>query len=193
VFSSDLFVSYEINNASSTNSVTTNAPSSISTGNLLIAVFNTTAGSALSLTVPSGWTLVNTTVNRFFAHKVASGSEPANYTFTTSSNFTAATCAIMNFSSAAIDVFGTTSAAGTNPTAPSITLAQDNSLVLCVVASNATSNSVSVSGFTEIYERTAASAQDVSSKSFNSGATGTVATTASSSGSRASLIGLKPN
>jgi hypothetical protein len=187
------FVSYAINNATGVSSVTTNAPTNISTGNLLIAVFNCNSGAARTLTAPSGWTVVNTTANRFFAHKVATSSEPADYTFTTSGSFSTATCAIMNFSNAAIDVFGSTSNAGTNPSAPSITLAEDDSLVLCAVTSNTATNNVSVSGFTEIYERTASSAQDVSSKSYNSGATGTVATTASASGSRASLIGLKPN
>lgn len=187
------FVSYDIfATTSSATSFTVNAPTSISSGNLLIAVANFNAGSAATLTAPSGWTVVNTTANRFFAHKVATGSEPSSYTFTTSVS-AAGTVAVMNFSGAAIDVFGTTSAASTNPTAPSITLAQNNSLVLCAVTANASNNSVSVTGFTQIYERTAGSAQDISSKSFNSGATGTVATTATASGSRASLIGLKPN
>lgn len=191
---SPTLVSYVLTNTGNGSNITVNAPTNISTGNLLIAFFNCSSGSTLSLTVPSGWTLVNTTVNRFFAYKVATSSEPSNYTFQTQpTTFTVATCAIMNFTNAAIDVFGTTSAAGSNPTAPSITLAQNNSLVLCAVSANSNNNSVSVSGFTEIYERTSASAQDVSSKTFNSGATGTVATTASSTGSRASLIGIKPD
>jgi hypothetical protein len=187
------FVSYAINNATGVSSVTTNAPTNISTGNLLIAVFNANSGASRTLTAPSGWTVVNTTANRFFAHKVATSSEPADYTFTTSGSFSTATCAIMNFSNADIDVFGATSASGSSPSAPSITLAQNNSLVLCVVTVNTTSSNTSVSGFTQIYERTTASAQDVSSKSFNSGATGNVATSTSPVSARSSLIGLKPN
>lgn len=190
---SPTFVSYDIfATTSGVTSLTVNAPTNISAGNLLLAVVNLNAGAARTLTAPTGWTVVTTTSNRFFAHAVATSSEPSSYTFNLSGS-AAGTVAVMNFSSAAIDVFGSTSAASTNPTAPSITLTENNSLVLCVVTANTSSNSVSVTGFTEIYERTAGSAQDVSSKSFNSGATGTVATTATASGSRASLVGLKPN
>lgn len=70
-----------------TAAITCNAPATITAGNLLIAVSIHTTSSA-TYTPPAGWTQVNRLsasngVATFFT-KVATGSEPANYTFTAS-------------------------------------------------------------------------------------------------------------
>ena len=185
-------VSSELTNAGSATSITVNKPSDVVEGNLLFAVINCNAGGR-TLTVPSGWTLVNTTVNRFFAYKTADGSEPSSYTFTFSSSVSSSTGGIVNLSPCNVDVVGTTSASGVNATAPGITVTSDNSLVLLIVTANTTSNTVATpTDWTLVYIRTLSSAQAVFSRSYNAGATGDIATTSSASGTRASLVSFAP-
>lgn len=132
--------SNETSNGSST--VTVNKPTGVVSGNLLIAIM---AGGASSITWTgdTGWTEVadqNASPNLRVAYKVAGSSEPASYTFTTSSavNKSAIVAAFSNASYGQIGSFGTvvvTSSTST-VTAPSITIAGSGSVLLAAFGAN---------------------------------------------------------
>jgi hypothetical protein len=74
---------------STTTTITLARPSGTAAGNLLLVQIGRNGGSNGSVTVPTGWNLVNDTnrstdVGQTILYKVATGSEPANYSFTVS-------------------------------------------------------------------------------------------------------------
>lgn len=103
-------------------SVTITKPAGTASGDTLVAVLSGYLASTL-LTVPTGWTLVNTANDGVLLYswvyqKIAGGSEPTNYTFTWTSSVGALTGSIAAFSGGnGVDtcissVTGTTTAAG---------------------------------------------------------------------------------
>lgn len=97
----------------STAAITITAPTTITAGNLLVACLVSTTNGA-TYTPPAGWTQVTTlsaTGVAFVYTKVATGSEPANYTFTCSSA-AAQRGAILNYSNAGGIFFTNTASFG---------------------------------------------------------------------------------
>jgi hypothetical protein len=87
-------VATAIVSASSSVNMVVNAPPTIVAGDRLVAVIHTNGGSGLALTgVPTGWSVITPlragTLGGggiLFAQKVATGSEPASYAFTTNNS-----------------------------------------------------------------------------------------------------------
>jgi hypothetical protein len=117
------------NTASTTISVT--VPSGISDGNLLIMLLNSGVNTN-TWTTPSGWTLGTAGANgRSLFWRLAS-SEPASYTVTQSTSNTA-DAIILAYSNASFDVSGLANqTAGLTITPTTITIAQNNSIVVWV-------------------------------------------------------------
>ena len=83
------FVSYSSANSNdvTVTEVTVNPPSSVVAGNLLLANISVNGGSQANVSAPSGWTQIlrtdnDSSVSIISYYKVASASEPSNYTWT---------------------------------------------------------------------------------------------------------------
>lgn len=82
-------------------SITVAKPSGVVSGDVLVAIIDSVCSSAFTITPPSGWT--DRGVSQNSAHRaqvftrVAGGSEPANYTWTTSQTITAAIGLILRY------------------------------------------------------------------------------------------------
>lgn len=121
-----------------TTQVTINAPSSTAEGDLLIAAVACDGLMASSLSAPTGWNLLNvaepsSSVTLGVWWKIASSSEPANHTFTWSSNERAYAW-IMRFSGhdplSPIHTFATNVGTSQNPTSPAITTTSPNVMIV---------------------------------------------------------------
>lgn len=171
-----------------------NKPTNTLEGDLMVAIAGG-AGSN-SWTVPSGWTETLDSVGRLAAYKVATASEPSSYTFTYSVATQIIAGYILTYRNAAWDTVGTVSVAAQNPTASSITVAQNNSVVLCYAdAQSVVSTYTTPAGFTLVTEDTVtAPTSAIFSKISSLGATGTVTVNGSATGtpSRAFLLSIKP-
>lgn len=188
-----LFISSSLLNFSSSTSLQVSAPTAIAAGNLLVGLINCNAGVSLSLTAPSGWSVVNSSANRFIIYKEATGSEPATYTFTLSASPSVSTCSILNYTLGNLDAVGSSSNAGTDLPAPSVTVAKDKSLVLLIVSGNTGNNTVTTpSGWTKRTERTTVASQVIFERYFNAGATGDIAQDGTFTAARSNLVAISP-
>lgn len=171
-----------------------NNPSSTQEGDLMICLIVVAGG--LTWTVPSGWTETLDASGRLVAYKVATNSEPSNYTFTASASTQIPAGYILTYRNAAWDTVGTISGLAQNAVAPSITVSENNSLVLCFVsAAGVVSLYTTPSGWDLVTnDTTVTPTSAVFSKGFNSGSTGTITVNGSASGttSRALLLSIKP-
>ena len=150
--------------SSPTNSITVTQPTSLVTGDLMLALISQRSSPPLDqnmVSVPSGWTLVQylgdgSSVGLLIYRKLVTASEPASYSWTLgSSGRTAA--AIVAFrgvdSSSPIDVSGGQSnAASTSYTAPSVATTVAGTLLLSVYSAVDGSSSISaVTGMTQAF------------------------------------------
>src|SRR4030095_5919078 len=132
-------------NEGSSTTATVNKPSGVVSGDLMVVGLMVENGKSTAVTVPSGWIAIAATDNGnnvtiFSYYKLAGGSEPASYTFTLS---TSRRWAIGNnrltgaysAGSPVADVKGA-NGSGTSVTAPSISPATSQSLVLCFYTNN---------------------------------------------------------
>jgi len=120
---------------SAANSFSVNAPSGVTNGDLLVTVINFEKGSTEVINLLSGWTLLirtnNTTnVGQAIYYKVANN-EPASYTWTiTQGSKTCIGVARISNASSSNILTNASTGSGTAVTAPTITTAVNNCLIL---------------------------------------------------------------
>src|ERR687891_1850085 len=173
-------------------SLVINVPAGVQANDLLVAHIARTGNAAIS--TPSGWTVAGGTTNGNFIrqetyYRVASGSEPASYTWTWTGSQPAAGGMSAYYGvkgSSPLDVVGTADTANntTTVTAPSLTTTVNDALVLAFFASNSNSTYSTATGMTERHEVGTAGmsigTDDMSQAT--AGATGAKTSTASASG-----------
>lgn len=129
--------------AGSANNGTVTAPATISENNTLIAVVHLGSGSATVTGTPAGWTSIESRCRNeclYTYYKVATGSEPADYTF----NYSATVfneIVILNYANGATSSPVPVSAGADSLVSPSVTTTVDNSRVVRVAACDDDSNS----------------------------------------------------
>jgi hypothetical protein len=167
-----------------------NVPSGTANDDLMLLYIAASANS--SFTVPTGWTLVLNTVALLICRRIAS-SEPASYTVTTSN--LACTGYIATYRNAVFDVVGSSSIESSPSNAPSITVSNDNSVVLdFAIGRNASVTFTTPTGFSSIASEsnTTSPSSALFSRVFNAGATGTVSTTLSAGAGFSVLLAIRP-
>ena len=186
---------------SSATSVVVAKPSGTKEGDLLVAFMSAETGSGPhTWTQPSGWSEVADQANEpsvAVSYKVATSSEPANYTFTFSTSDDLY-CVICRIPKGAYDVIGTF-AQGIDPiVAPSVTVSQNNSLLLAFFSRGGSSSATLTlpSGMSLVeYERNAINAPVclLAYEFVNAGSTGTRTSDADSSSRTAGImLAIKP-
>jgi hypothetical protein len=129
-------------------SITVSAPGSISSGDLLVAILGVGASGDPAYTPPSGWTLWDHSSEAsnpevWVYTKVAGGSEPGSYTWTSSGTIGRFTDGvILNLANAAVDgspAFAT--GTSTAPQAPAISTSAANGLVVAAFVEGTTLSS----------------------------------------------------
>jgi hypothetical protein len=197
------------NSSSGATTLVITAPSSVATGDVLIAGVTVSAGSGASITAPSGWTLIsrlnssnNVSVASYYHVVTNGGSEPSSYTWTFDSSLTASGGILRYVGVDTTDpIDASTAGAGnsSSPTAPSVTTTSANELVVALFGSDSTGTFTPPSGMTERYDvhntigpaAPATEAADVTQAS--AGATGAKTATATVSARWvAQLIALNP-
>lgn len=181
--------------------LTINKPAGVQSGDLLIALCGTKAGR--TWTGDTGWTEVidqGVAPSTRVAYLIAGGSEPATYTFTSSSS-DALSGVIAAFRYAAYDTIGTISTTATSgvQTAPAITLSTSSSAIFAFFAnsnsdrswSNPTSGLVSTASDSDTDAPSWALYRELD---LSSGSTGTRSATCSSTSGNSGciLVGIKP-
>lgn len=180
-------------------SITCNKPTGTQEGDLMIAFLNQAQFNSLgNWTQPSGWTEVFDSNQRAVSYKVAGPSEPASYSFGIDI-FVIPQAAIVTIRPSAYDVVGAISGSSANPIAPSIDVSE-SSLVFCILTQNndnTTASGWDIPGWTPLIPKFGATNESnltlytmVSTKTFDGGSTGTVATTSSNT-TRAQLVSCK--
>lgn len=164
-----------------TASLTMTVPTGTANGNLMIA-WLTKGGGSDTYTQPSGWTEIidlGIANNSFMvAYKVASASEPADYTWTTTNTGQNKAGNIITFSNATYDSSASTSANQTT-TAPSRTASFNNSWLILIGRSRVALSVITFSGATTIVSDSDANLPSsvVQYIAVNAGSTGTIAGT----------------
>jgi len=127
----------ETKGASDATSLAVSRPA-VSAGNLLIAAVATDGDTSASITAPSGWTLINrgsynSEVTLGAWYKIATGTEPASYTFSWTGNQQSYGW-IMRFTghnaSSPINTSSATGGSSSTPTSPAVTTTVANCLIL---------------------------------------------------------------
>lgn len=180
----------------SSDTATVSTPTSFKAGDLLVAVGAGAAASTLNLALPSGWTNAfnGTAQNRCLGWLVFDGT-PASYAFVSPVTGTTMSVIVTCFRNAAFDVAGTISSLSPSPSAPSITISENNSILL-VCGSSA--SSFTASGFTQIEDMIESGANYTSEtglalfyKTINAGPTGTTQVNGSDGFNRAFQFSLR--
>ena len=123
-------------NSTGTATLVISKPSGVAAGHLLVAFVGTDEVAGMSTwTVPSGWTELRDQglwPHLCVAYKVAGASEGSSYTFTSSDTGGLKSGVIVAYTGAAYDTVGAigTASSGGNCTAPQVTVAADNSVLL---------------------------------------------------------------
>lgn len=125
--------------ATSGTTLMVNKPSGVVAGSLLLAAVHVQASSIPTITPPSGWTSLGTVSSGAqraeVFRKVAGGSEPTSYTFTSSLTIVAGTAVLEGYTFTGTGVVGASAfgsqAVGTVVIAPTVTVALPNSLLYC--------------------------------------------------------------
>lgn len=182
----------------STTSITITAPTSIVSGNLLVAFIchKDTETSQKFTSIPSGWTAISTaspanTASIMAYYKTATGSEPASYTWSGATVSRDTTGIILNYSNASWDTAGSPYKYQSNPMTltpnpTSLTVAADNSIVFFAAASEDQGKTISApSGYDTIASQIGGSGQSGAIWLFNkslvpAGSSGTPSTTLAS-------------
>ena len=166
-----------------TSTLTINKPTDVTAGDLLVAllVMNGTAG----WNQLSGWTRLidsKTDPSTSLQFKIADGTEGATFAFTRTSGTNRKSGTIMRFTNAGFPYVSTvqTGSASTQ-TAPSVTIASDNSLVLSVFTADASAQTWTGVRTSPIVSFGTQCSFDVSYDKVNAGASGTSTATMSSS------------
>jgi hypothetical protein len=169
-----------------TSALTMTKPTGTATGNLMVA-WLTKSGGSDTYAQPTGWTElidIGTLNNSFMlAYKVANGSEPADYTWTTTgTSFNNKAGNIITFANATYDSSAGASS-NTTTTAPSRTASFNNSWLLLIGRSLVGSATITFSGATTIVSDSDANnpSSVVQYIAVNAGSTGTTAGTYSTS------------
>lgn len=151
-------VSFSAANGTNTNAVTITAPTSITSGNILLAfLYNGVASGTFTYSGPTGWSqlfIFNTQAQggpMACWVKTATGSEPANYGFSCVASFICG--AILNVSGSANTLDGTPGITSTNtPTtsasAPSVTPVLTNDIWVVAYGTTAGTTASTPTGFT---------------------------------------------
>lgn len=167
------------------------------TGDLLIAfaIDSGGTGGPPVWTPASGWTEAHDSDGRMVAWKIAGASE-------TNPGFVRGTTTglgghIMSFRSAAFDVVGVVSVAGSPTVAPAITLSRNDSTVIAIFSSRATASQsyTTPTNYTLIAgdsDATLPGSTIFRRSGLNSGSTGTVSSTPSTGNGVGLLVGIKP-
>ena len=177
------------NNGAGSTSLTINVPAGVTANDLLVAHVAVRGNGAI--TAPGGWTpLVDANNGNFIRqatyYRIAGGSEPASYQWTFAS--TPAAGGMSAFygvkSTSPVDVTGTTQVANSaTVTAPSVTTAANDALVLAFFAVRASSAFDQAGGMTELYESSASGGVAAATDSMaqaTAGATGAKTSTVTS-------------
>jgi len=131
------FVASNTGSATSGTTIVVTKPTGTVSGHVMLAQVAAYAG--VTITPPSGWTLVQgggTSGGLEYGVyvRVAGGSEPASYTWTFNTSVSNAVAAIATYSgvnnATPVDVSGVATATGTTLTAPSVTTAWPNTVVV---------------------------------------------------------------
>lgn len=184
-------------NETSTSSDTTivvSKPSGTLSGHLMVAICNWDVGGG-AWTGDTGWTEVldqgTTAPGTRIAWKLAGGSEPTSYTFTTAVAPISLQAFILTFSSAAFDVVGAASANATPSVAPAITVSANGSLLVATYSRSGSSTTYSTpTGMTALVNSTLAPSTAIFTQSVNSGSTGTRSSTPSTGNATGVLFSL---
>jgi hypothetical protein len=193
------FISYSSVFVNSPN-FTIDKPSSVSENDFLLFTGVAQTASDNVWSTPTGFTEVLDLVGRLVSYKTATASEPNTYSITdpTTSLSNNVDCALLCFRNASLDTVGVLGDAGMGTAiAPSITVSEDNSILLAIFTHNSTDDDIlSVpQGFTTIYKRAAGDRPMVAIfyKFVNAGATGDVITENNVTyvGARGMLISIK--
>jgi hypothetical protein len=179
---------------SSATTITINVPSGTADGDLLIAVLTAPAGGT-TWTTPSGWTVgITASQGRTVFYKTAS-SEPASYTFTSSTSVTNQGY-ILTYRNARFGVGGSVGSLASPAVASAITTTVNNAIVFDVVAVGAVSITFSTpTGYTALVsnsDTTSPSSAIFYTTQVVAGSTGTVSSTPSSGSARAYLFAIYP-
>lgn len=185
-------ISTSTGSASSSTTLTITAPVGIVSGDLLICLNSTSTGQ--SWTGDTGWTEVIDSSYFRVAYKVATGSEPASYAFTSSGSANLSG-AILLLRNAAYDTIGT-EGTGSAPIAGSVTPSALYCLLLAFVTSSANSITVSAPGefsVIAIDDNGASPSYGIFADSLiGAGPTNTKTFTSSGTNGRAVLVSIKP-
>lgn len=194
-----VLVSQQTASHSSATSITITAPTTITSGNLLVAfiIHADTDVAQKFASIPSGWTQISTssanTGSILAYYKTATGSEPASYTWSSATVSRAGTGIILNYSTAAWDTAGNPYRYQTNPMTltpnpTSLTVAQNDSIVFFAAGSEDSGKTISApSGYSTIVSQVGGSGQSGALWLFNksgvsAGSSGSPTTTLSSTG-----------
>ncbi|HEU4451377.1 MAG TPA: Ig-like domain-containing protein, partial [Gaiellaceae bacterium] len=170
-------------------------PAGVQANDLLVA--HVARGGNAAFTPPAGWTAAGggtygNFLNQATYYRIATGSEPASYTWTWSGSRAAAGGMSAYYGAKAsdpVDVVGAlTTANGTTVTAASVTTTAPDALVLAFFATNSDAAYSTAAGMTERYEAGTAGAASVAADDLSQpapGATGAKTSTASASGRNA--------
>jgi MSHA biogenesis protein MshQ len=172
-------------------------PAGIAANDLLLAQVRDTQGTGVTIATPAGWTKINQTNNssnfgQAIYYKVATGSEPASYSWSASpaDKLGASILAFRGIStSTPINVFGGQATAGkqTSVTAPSVTTTVANTMLVALFGSDGGSPAITLPGsLTSAYNSSGSAALGVSGAAgytvkAAAGATGTYSATLSQS------------
>jgi hypothetical protein len=194
------------NSSSGATTLVINRPSSTSAGHLLLAGISVAGGSNVTITPPSGWTLVRRTNNSTSVgvatyRKIATSSEPSSYTWSLSPSSRASggiTRLTGVDASTPVNVSAGATGSGTSVAAPSVTTTVENTLLVGFFGSNTNATFTAPDAMTERLDVANASssgpAVEAASGAWTAiGATGTRTATASKTGAwAAQLVAVRP-
>ena len=185
------------------NNVVIPRPAGVQTGDVMVAVVDVKAAPVVP--TPAGWTLVSSTANgssfrQLVYWRVATGSEPASYTWSYGEN-RAASGAIVAYSGAAttnpVETYSAGTGTTTSITAPSLTSAVTGAMIVGAFGINADSTIAPPAGMTERGEIVSATRlrTEVSDVVLSAaGPTGAkIATAATAAANVGQLIALRPS
>lgn len=156
-------------------------PIGVAEGDLMVAAMQNSDGKNRTWTGDSGWTEVvdpNSQPNLRIAYKLATASEPGSYTFTCNNNGGIVSGAIVAYSGAVFETVGSVAsmaAAGTI-SAPSITAAENNSLLIAAFASAEAFDIAAPAGMTARSSSASSPSFVIADESIDAGATGSRST-----------------
>jgi len=156
-----LISSSTFDTASLVNTFTINAPATITSGNLLVCFITKVDNTGNPSSVPSGWTRAVTTAQNSFSYiyyKTATGSEPANYTWSGFGNSNQISATIQNWRYAAYysttvqqDFKNSPTYANPTPTLGPLTSPAANSVIIFMIGNEDAGQAFNTpSGFTAV-------------------------------------------